>query len=55
VSRSSWSRAALLAVATVASTFAAAEPETAPGPVLGWPEVAAAVDRHPALLVATAR
>ena len=55
MSRSSWSRAALLAVATVASTFAAAEPETAPGQVLGWPEVAAAVDRHPALLEATAR
>jgi cobalt-zinc-cadmium efflux system outer membrane protein len=55
VSRSSWSRGALLAVASIVPGLAAAGPETAPGPVLGWPEVAAAVDRHPAFLEATAR
>jgi len=56
VQRSRWSRFALLAVASaVASPPAAAEAPGASGPVLRWPEVAAAADRHPTLVEATAR
>ena len=54
--RSTWSRAALLAVSFVVPDRAAPTQNAAgPGPVLGWPEVAAAADRHPALAEATAR
>jgi len=45
----------VFAVASVVPALAVAEPPTGPGPALGWREVAAAADRHPALIEATAR
>jgi len=51
-----WSRLALLTVAFLQpSPSIAAEPGPSPGAVVRWPDVAAAIDRHPLLVEASAR
>jgi cobalt-zinc-cadmium efflux system outer membrane protein len=53
VKPSCWSRQALLAAAIAAPAVTLAGPDA--GAALRWPEVAAAADRHPAVLEAAAR